>query len=80
MFLGQVLSLLIFAVVLWSLEDPFSKIVDLRVVVHRTAKGSSLVFFFLPFPSFPLTSERGSKLSKFTDCFSDRIRTRISVF
>lgn len=39
MFLGQVLSLLIFAVVLWSLEDPFSKMVDLRVVVHRTARG-----------------------------------------
>ena len=59
-FLGQVLSLLIFAVVLWSLEDPFSKIVDLRVVVHRTAKGSSLVLTFsLAFSLFPLNLGKG---------------------
>lgn len=63
-FLGQILSLLLLAVVLWSLEDPFSKMVDLRVVVHRTAKGSSLVLnLFLPFPSFPLTEPLKGEVS-----------------
>lgn len=41
-----------FAIVLWSLEDRFCKIVDLRVVVNRAAKGSSLVLTF--FPAFSL--------------------------
>lgn len=46
-----------------------------RVAVCSTWKGLyHLVFFSCLVPSTLLTLERGSKLSKFTDCVSDRIR------
>lgn len=59
---------------------PFSKILGLGVVYRswKESYRSSGLTFLSAFPPLSLlTLERGSKLCKFTDCISGRIKTRI---